>query len=194
MIIQVKNVNKKFVMCLILETIIILTLAYCSIGSGQTKEPITFGFLLLFTYILLIYFTISEWLCASKIITMNESGCEVQIFKSHRRFTWNEFKTVRMEYFRINKRQSKTGIIFCTDKIGSMYRKYPTYLSLIRPHFGYFYVMFPYDSEKYMIPSEEYGAFEVNEEEFMSKMHEWGVRIENGLPKHKRLKYHSDWL
>ena len=150
--------------------------------------------MLLFTYILLIYFTLSEWLCVAKMIKMDESGCEVHIFKFCRRFRWNEFKTVRMEYFRINKYQSKIGIIYCTDKIESMYRKYPTYLSFIRPHFGYFYVIFPNDSEKYMIPSEEYGAFEVNEEEFMSKMHEWGVRIENGLPKHKRLKYHGDWL
>ena len=125
---------------------------------------------------------------------MDESGCEVQIFKSHRRFTWNEFKTVRLEYFRINKYQENIGIIYCTDKIESMYRKYPTYLWFIRPRFGYFYVVFAHDSKKYMIPSEEYDSFEVDEEEFISKMHEWGVRIENGLPKQRRLKYPNDWL
>ena len=56
MIIQVKNVNKKFVMCLILETIMILILTYCSIGSGKTKEPIMFVFLLLFSFFFLLSF------------------------------------------------------------------------------------------------------------------------------------------
>ena len=60
MIIKARNVNKKFGMCLVLETILILILAFCSIGSGKIEEPIKYGCLLLFTYILLVYFTVSE--------------------------------------------------------------------------------------------------------------------------------------
>lgn len=59
-----------------------------------------------------------------------------------------------------------------------------------------FYVIFPVSEDERTEKSEkpfETKYYEVDEQYFMSKMHEWGVKIENGLPPEKRKKYPWDW-
>ena len=60
-----------------------------------------------------------------------------------------------------------------------------------------FYVSFDVDETKRadktdLIPIIKY--YRIDEKEFLEKMHEWGVKIENGLPPEKRKKYLWDWV
>ena len=149
-----------------------------------------------FCYFLILYMFVSTWFCNGKPIIMDAEGCEVCFWKFRRKYFWNELKTKRLEQYWANGDDPKRGVIFCKKKIGEMNWRHPSYYAPIRPYLDYFYVTFPVDEEDRTWKTEyknAVNAYEVNEQEFMAKMHEWGVRIENGLPPEKRKKYPYDW-
>lgn len=147
-------------------------------------------------YFILLYAIISTWFCNGKTIMMDAEGCYVCAWKFKRKYLWNELKTKRLEYYKIRYEEPRRGIVFCIREIGEMNWSHPGIYGPIRPYLDYFYVTFPVDEEDRTWMTEYKNVvneYEVNEQEFMAKMHEWGVRIENGLPPEKRKKYPYDW-
>ena len=67
-----------------------------------------------------------------------------------------------------------------------MNESHPCNYVLTRPYFSYFYVTFPAAEEDKTQGNSKEDFREVDEEEFISKMKEWNVRIINGLPEYTR--------
>ncbi len=123
-----------------------------------------------------------------KSIRMDSRGCDVQIFFWHKFYPWSSFRTIRLlDFSKINMKLNfyGEGILFSTRKI----KKYPfsidpdSYLAWTDPlcRTG-FYIQFPPESAE---PAEYHGApfssdyaYRIRREEFVSKVEEWGLKIE----------------
>ena len=129
-----------------------------------------------------------------KEVQMSKDGCLIKVFFWKRFYRWNTFKTVRLLDFSQytkggnhgNAPYFSEGILFCTRRIPKYPVKVdpPTYF-LLRDPLGLrsFYIQFPPESA-YTTKMEfgvlEYGfyPYRVDRAEFMSKVEEWGLKIE----------------
>ena len=123
-----------------------------------------------------------------KSIRMDSRGCYVQVLFWHKFYPWSGFRTIRLlDFSKINMKLNfyGEGILFSTRKI----KKYPfsidpdSYLALTDPlcRTG-FYIQFPPESaepaEYHRLPLSSDYAYRIRREEFMSKVEEWGLKIE----------------
>lgn len=128
-----------------------------------------------------------------KELQMSKDGCLIKVFLWKRFYRWNAFETIRLLDFgqcggsnHGNAPYFSEGILFCTRRIPKYPVKVdpPTYF-LLRDPLGLrsFYIQFPPESA-YTTKMEfgvlEYGfyPYRVDRAEFMSKVEEWGLKIE----------------
>lgn len=177
--------NNTYIIMLIVHLIFFL------VGSRFMQGNLIYFWI--FAYFLSFYVFFHGWFINGKTIVMDELGCEVSFLWFKRKYSWAEFKTKRLGLYLINSGLTRKGVVFSTKRIGEMNCSHPVSHAGFIPYLGYFYVIFPPEEKNqslkevvhyYMIP------YEVNEEEFMKKMKEWNVWIENGLPKNK---HWSEW-
>ena len=146
-----------------------------------------FLILWLFAWVFTPYMMMTLWLCEGKTIIMDAEGCDISFWKFRKKYLWSEFQTKRLEIYCASRGYRKRGIVFCKKRIKSMNESHPSNYAFIRPFLSYFYVTFPAaEEDKTRGNDPEKDLCEVNEEEFISKMKEWNVRIINGLPEYTR--------
>ena len=128
-----------------------------------------------------------------KEIQMSEDSCIIKVLFWKRIYCWNAFETVRfLDFNQCSKGGHyggapyfSEGILFYTRRI----RKYPvkldptSYLILHDPlGLHSFFIQFPPESSytKKQLGVPEYGFYQyrLDREEFMSKVEEWGLKIE----------------
>ena len=170
---------------------------YTRDAMGATVLLVVFWIIALFSEAVLFSMALATIPCIlgilgrSKVIQMYSKGCVVRILFWKRFYPWDVFQTIRLlDFSRApgakNSHTFCEGILFSTKKI----RKYPgkidpeTYLALHDPFCRKgFYIQFPPESA-YTTKMEfgvlEYGfyPYRVDRAEFMSKVEEWGLKIE----------------
>ena len=124
---------------------------------------------------------------------MSEDGCIIKVLFWKRIYCWNAFETVRfLDFNQCSKGGHyggapyfSEGILFCTRRIPKYPVKVdpPTYFLLRDPQgLRSFYIQFPPESSytKKQLGVPEYGFYQyrLDREEFMSKVEEWGLKIE----------------
>ena len=128
-----------------------------------------------------------------KELQMTEDGCLIKVFFWKRFYRWDAFETARLLDFgqcvRGGNHNSaprfSEGILCCTRRI----QRYPvkldptTYFALHDPlGLHSFYIQFPpesaYTTKELGVPESEFYPYRVNRAEFMSKVEEWGLKIE----------------
>lgn len=142
--------------------------------------------ILIFFWVLWLYILISVWVLKGKTIIMDAEGCDIRFWKFRKKYLWSDFQTKRLEIYCASYGYRKKGIVFCKKRIRSMNESHPCNYVLTRPYFSYFYVTFPAAEEDKTQGNSKEDFREVDEEEFISKMKEWNVRIINGLPEYTR--------
>ena len=128
-----------------------------------------------------------------KEIQMSEDGCIIKVLFWKRIYCWNALETVRfLDFNQCSKGGHyggapyfSEGILFCTRRIPKYPVKVdpPTYFLLRDPQgLRSFYIQFPPESSytKKQLGVPEYGFYQyrLDREEFMSKVEEWGLKIE----------------
>lgn len=139
---------------------------------------------------------LSDMVYNGRTLVMDQEGCTVIFGAFHKRYLWSDLQTRRLEYF-TRTGESSRGVVFAKKHIRSMNYEDPGKDALLKMFSVSFYVSFDIDDaeriNKYeLIPVPKY--YKVDEKEFLTKMHEWGVKIENGLPPEKRKNYPWDWV
>lgn len=143
-----------------------------------------------------VYMFVTKIIFNCRTLIMDKEGCTIRIGKFNKKYKWAELKTRRLEYYCVQGRDSRRGVVFSKRRIWSMNWSHPSKHAGVKPLLSCFYVIFPVSEDERTEKSEkpfETKYYEVDEQYFMSKMHEWGVKIENGLPPEKRKKYPWDW-
>ena len=124
---------------------------------------------------------------------MSKDGCLIKVFFWKRFYRWDAFETVRLldfgQYIKGgnhgNAPYFSEGILFCTRRIP----KYPVKVDppsyfLLRDPLGLrsFYIQFPpketFSAKWLGVPVSSLYLYPVRREEFMSKVDEWGLKIE----------------
>ena len=127
-----------------------------------------------------------------KELQMSKDGCLIKVFLWKRFYRWNAFETIRLLDFgqcggsnHGNAPYFSEGILFCTRRIPKYPVKVdpPTYF-LLRDPLGLrsFYIQFPpketFSAKWLGVPVSSLYLYPVRREEFMSKVDEWGLKIE----------------
>lgn len=129
----------------------------------------------LFWLLLILLFAVRV-LIVKRTVEIDKDGCTVKNFLFKRRYKWSELKTIRMEDYSLRVRSKGDsylkGVIFSTrenfrtpDFFGIS-----TYLTFCWRPLRFFVVLFK--------NTKVLGSYGANEEEFMSKMAEYGVEIQ----------------
>jgi hypothetical protein len=148
--------------------------------------------------ILVFCMILPSWAFEGRTMIFNAEGVEFYFWKLRRKYLWSELKTIRLEYFqrRTGKYKSKKedprrGIVFSTKKILKPHDEHPVEAATSAKYL--FYVTFPVDpddrTERSDSPDAYIEPYEVDEEEFMTKMREWNIPIENCLPEEMKANY-----
>ena len=137
--------------------------------------------LLAVTLILLLEVLLSMAMVVSSFRTFcfSRDGLEVRLFKYRKFYRWDEIQTKRIEWYRIHhpKVPYIGAAFFCERPIikGSWLKAnlYPFHL------LSYVYVMFPNPGELTAREKWFSTSYSVNQEEFVRKLSEWGVELQD---------------
>ena len=126
-----------------------------------------------------------------KKIQMTKDGCLVKLLWTEKFYPWSAFQTIRLLDFRKCATKSRggahysEGILFFTKRIKNFSFKAdpPSFLFLHDPFCRRgFYIQFPpewsYKKKELGTPVSELYSYRVDRAEFMSKVEEWGLKIE----------------
>lgn len=152
------------------------------IDWSNLKEAIVIIVIVLIASVHLIWYTFCSIFEANKKLIMDKEGCTVYVWGHKKTYKWEELCVKQIVYN--TSIYSKTsydtqyieGVIFSPQPVK---RKNPAYItSYERTRYWntLFYVNFVLEGKKkqpYM------GLYEVEKEEFFSKMQEWGVELED---------------
>ncbi len=153
--------------------------------------------LMIFALVMISALYLSDMVFNGRVLIMDSKGCTVSFGPYSKRYNWSDLQTRRMEYFCLHGEKCR-GVVFAKKHIRSMNYSHPSREALLLVFSSCFYVVFGADEtdceNKIRLMSEINYYYKVDEKEFLDKMHEWGVRIENGLPPEKRKKYPWNWV
>ena len=128
-----------------------------------------------------------------KEIQMSRDGCLIKVFFWKRFYRWSDFKTVRLlDFSQCGAGGHHGGVPYFSEGIlcyTHRIPKYPVKLDpptyfLLRDPLGLqsFYIQFPpessYTKKQFGVPESNFYQYHVKREEFMSKVEEWGLKIE----------------
>lgn len=190
---MIKTKGPRIVIFFILLAIIVVSYAFSGDLFENDNAP-TKSVVLAF---LIIVYYLGCWtlLHSSKTIQMGREGVHISILFCKRHYDWSRFQTIRYVDFRkcligqgkYPPARAEEGIIFSTRVI----KRYPIliipgyYLLFVHPFSpSVFYIQFPPNGYPYSI--DEVGVFTghypchfpVDKELFLSKIEEWGVKVE----------------
>ena len=149
-----------------------------------------------------ILFSLNQWFAIAKTLIMDSEGCTVQILFLQKKYLWKELKVKRIERWdglgclpSESLPVERRGIIFSKSQIGKSERPRPEDYALFRPFFlSYFFVYFSMNQpliRRGCTVSEKYN---VDEEKFMAKMHEWNVELDVSMEQKSSYMYSDNQL
>ena len=173
-----KQVIAGYVWCIVVQ-IFIGTLSFDESGIiGDTlKDKIGFACIWLGECILVFSIFTGAWISAGRTIIMSEKGCVVSFRNHQREYKWEEFKVKAVEDF------SRTywgltayekAAIFSPRYIHKPWWWQPTTYGVYLHPFSFIYIYFTPEEKN----SWNYTNYEVDEKEFMEKMREWGIELD----------------
>ena len=145
---------------------------------GDTLEDkILIGCTLLGLCIITFTLAVYRWISAGRTIVMNEDGCVV-IFRKHRReYKWEEFKVKAVEDFSrtyCGLTAYEKAAIFSPRYIHKPWWWQPSFYAMYLHPFSFIYIYFTPEEKN----SWNFTDYEVDEKEFMEKMKEWGIELD----------------
>lgn len=126
-----------------------------------------------------LWLSICSFVTMGRTLEMDKEGCTVSFFWYKRKYKWDELcvkQVIKYTKFPFNShgREYYEGAVFAPYKIEKAIKNPVMYKDWI-PHLSFFFVNFSDPKKK--LRSD--GWYEVREEEFLSKMQEWGVELED---------------
>lgn len=148
--------------------------------------------LIFLCYSFFFYIHIAMMVSWGKTIIINEAGCTLRFWKYAKTYAWNEFTVKRIEDRRgpyDTQVHYWASVIFSIRNLHKPKIMFPdTYNLLFHPFsFSFFYVYYHVENIKsggIIYPD----IYPVDEQEFLKKMQQWGVKLEVYNAREERFK------
>lgn len=160
-----KGVYYQVITCLIVGIIFFIAIEWNWLRISVSTFLIILGFI--------------QWIECGKTLLMDREGCTVCFWCIRKKYSWNDLKTKRIEQWDMPYAgiipENRRGVFFSQKDLNDK-----SFVKAVKKAglLSSFYIWFTIDCSMrhyhHILPE----MYNINEEEFMQKMHEWGVKLE----------------